>query len=178
MKYVALLRGINVGGKNIIKMAVLKEAFEKSGFKNVSTYIQSGNVIFESIENNSDNISQNLEISLTKYLKVNLRIIVVPQDDLKKVVAEVPADWGKRKDLRCYIAFVKNKISAKDVLSEIKLKEGVDFVKVGSTVLYMTTLLSGLTKSGFTKLVGTKIYKDITIRNFNTVKSLLEIMEK
>jgi uncharacterized protein (DUF1697 family) len=63
-------------------------------------------------------------------------------------------------------------------LKEITLNEGVDFIAVGIGVLYMSTKLSGITKSRFSKLAGKKIYKDITIRNYNTTQKLLELMEK
>jgi uncharacterized protein (DUF1697 family) len=177
MKYIALLRGINVGGNSIIKMTDLKKAVEEIGFTSVSTFIQSGNIIFESNESNVNKITAKLEDTLLKKFQINSRIIVKTLEQLKKIISEVPADWNKRQDLRCYMAFVREPVSARDVMGEIKLKEGVDFVKAGDGVVYMSTLLSGITKSGFTKLVGTKIYKDITIRNYNTAQKLLAMMQ-
>lgn len=178
MKYLALLRGINVGGKDIIKMADLKEAVEKCGFTDVKTYIQSGNVIFESDEKSTGNIAAKLEDSLLKSFNYDTRVIVITREQLKGVVSEAPADWNNRHDLRCYLAFVRESVTAQDVIREIKLKEGIDFVKTGNGVVYMSTLLSGLTKSGFTKLITTKVYKDITIRNYSTVLKLLALMEQ
>jgi uncharacterized protein (DUF1697 family) len=175
MEYVALLRGINVGGKSIIKMSELKNAFENLSFKNVQTYINSGNVIFESDEK-SLNIRENLEKNLSKKFKLDLRIVIKTKEEMTKVLKEVPTEWKKINNLRCYIAFVREPVTEKDVLAEVRIKEGVDFVKISNGVLYMSTLLSGVTKSGFTKLIGTKIYKDITIRNYNTVQKLLDIM--
>ncbi len=178
MKYVALIRGINVGGNNLIKMVELKACFEKGGFKNVITYIQSGNVVFEVDEKNNEKIVNKLESALLRTFKVNLRIVVRSYLQLKKVLSGVPGEWRKRDDLRCYIAFVKEPVKASEVVQEVVLKDGIDFVKVGEGVVYMTTLLRGLTKSGFTKLVGKKIYQDITIRNYNTTLKLLALMEQ
>ncbi len=177
MKYVALLRGTNVGGNRIIKMTALKEAVEKCGFTNVSTYIQSGNVIFESDDKSVDTIAAKLEDSLFKHFKYDSSIIVRTHQQFKKVVSEIPIEWKTRNDLRCYLAFIKEPVTAQDVIREIKLKDGIDFVKTGPGVVYLSTLLSGLTKSGFTKLVGKKVYKDITIRNYNTAQKLLALME-
>lgn len=177
MKYVALLRGINVGGKNIIKMTDLKEAVEKCGFTSVSTYIQSGNILFESDGKNISEIVEKLEASLLKDFFYNSRIIVRSYEQLKKIVSEVPSDWKKRNDLRCYIAFIGEPILAQDLMREIELKESIDFIKIGEGVLYMSTLLSGLARSRFTKLITKKAYKDITIRNYNTVRKLLDLME-
>jgi uncharacterized protein (DUF1697 family) len=176
MKYIALLRGINVGGNAIIKMADLKKAVEDIGFTHVSTYIQSGNIIFESDHGDIEKIIARLEDALLKKFQFKSGIVVKTYEQLKKIVSEVPADWKKRDDLRCYLAFVREPVSAADVLREIKLKEGVDFVKAGDGVVYMSTLLSGLTKSGFTRLAGTKVCKDITIRNYNTAQKLLALM--
>lgn len=177
MKYFALMRGINVGGNNIIKMADLKKTVAESGFTSVSTYIQSGNIIFKSEENDIDKITKKLEEALFKEFGFNSGIIVKTFEQLNKIISEVPDDWKKRYDLRCYIAFIRKPVSEQDVMRDIKLKDGVDFVKAGDKVLYMSTLLEGLTKSGFTKLVGTKIYKDITIRNYNTTQKILALMQ-
>jgi uncharacterized protein (DUF1697 family) len=177
MKYCAFLRGINVGGKNIIKMTDLKNAFEKCGFLNVRTFIQSGNVIFESGEKNPGDILTRLEGCLLTHFSYNSTIIIKNYEQLKKIIAEVPADWDKRSDLRCYIAFIREQTSTQDILGGIKVKQGVDFLEAGEGVLYMATLLSGLTKSGFTKLVSLPSYKDISIRNYNTTRKILELMK-
>jgi uncharacterized protein (DUF1697 family) len=68
-------------------------------------------------------------------------------------------------------------LTAEDVIREVELKEGVDSVKAGDGAVYMSTLLSGLTKSGFTRLIAKKIYKDITMRNFNTCQKILTLMQ-
>lgn len=176
MKYVALLRGINVGGNAIIKMADLKAAFEKGGYKNVITYIQSGNVIFES-EKDSKKISKDLEEMLTRTFGYSAKVVVVSHDQINKVLENVPDEWKKEQDLRCYIAFAREPVTSNDVLKEIKLTEGVDFVKIEKGVLYMSTVMSGLTKSGFARLIGKKIYKEITMRNYNTSQKILKLME-
>jgi uncharacterized protein (DUF1697 family) len=175
MKYLALLRGINVGGNTLIRMSDLKAAVEKIGFTNVSTYIQSGNVIFEFKETDIREIAVKLEQELAKSL--NLTIIVKSYPQFNKIISEVPTEWKKHKDIRCYIAFVKEPLTAEDVIREVELKEGVDSVKAGDGAVYMSTLLSGLTKSGFTRLIAKKIYKDITMRNFNTCQKILTLMQ-
>ncbi len=177
MKYVALLRGINVGGNNIIKMVALKACFEKEGFKSVSTFIQSGNVIFESEEKHTDIVIRKIESSLSKTFSYKSRIVLRSLEQMKKVVANVPDDWQKQTDIRCYIAFIKEPMTAEKVGKDIELKDGVDSLKVGNGVLYMTTLFSALTKSRFNKLAGKKIYQDMTIRNYNTTKKITALME-
>ncbi len=176
MKYIALLRGINVGGKSLVKMANLRESVTKAGFTNVTTLINSGNVIFESKIVNKSQISKSIEIAVSKILGKKIPIIIVTSEELKKVVEESPSIWKKKNNLRCYIAFIKKPVEPDDVLKEIKLNPDVDLVEKGPGVLYMGTLLSGITKSGFSRLASKKIYQDITIRNFKTVQKLLDII--
>jgi uncharacterized protein (DUF1697 family) len=176
MKYVAFLRGINVGGNTMIAMSELKKAFETSGFTNVATYINSGNIMFESDNENIKAITEILEKDLTQTFHYTAVLVIKSHEQLQEVLSDVPNEWKTQKDIRCYIAFIKEPISAEAVLKEVRLKEGVDSAKPGKSVVYMTTLLSGLTTSGFSKLAGTKIYKDITIRNYNTAKKLLTLM--
>jgi uncharacterized protein (DUF1697 family) len=178
MKYLALLRGINVGGNAIIKMAELKKAVETDGFTQVRTYIQSGNIVFESEEKDAAKVAVRLEGLILKYFKVNSLVIVRTYDQLKKVVSEVPPNWNNHDDIRCYIAFTAESVTPKEVVQAVKLKDEVDFIKAGEGVVYMTTLLSGITKSGFTKLISTPVYKYITIRNYTTVQKILSLMEE
>jgi uncharacterized protein (DUF1697 family) len=176
MKYVAFLRGINVGGKNIIKMTDLKNVVDECGFCNVSTYIQSGNIIFESEGCSIKDVSEKLEACLLKYFAYDSCVVIRNQQQMEEVISAIPDDWEKRDNLRCYIAFIKEPISENDVLNEVELKEGIDFVKTGLGVLYLSTLLTGLTRSRLTKLVSKPIYKKITIRNYKTVQKIVSIM--
>lgn len=177
MKYVALLRGINVGGNSMIKMSALQEAVKNAGFQNVKTYIQSGNVIFDSDEKKSGKVREILERILSKTFSLNLRIVIRSDSQLKKIIDEAPDNWKKKNDLRCYLAFIREPVTADDVLKEIETNDGVDSVKTGHGVLYLSTKLSGITKSRFSKLSSKKIYRDITIRNYNTTLKILSLIE-
>lgn len=178
MKYVAFLRGINVGGNNIIKMLALKEAFERVGFETVSTYIQSGNVIFESSEKSVTKITDQIESMLSKTFNYQARVIVKSHEQMKKIVKEVPDGWNTSDKIRCYVGFLSEAMNAKEEAKEVKLREGVDTLKAAPGVLYMTSVLSQITKSAFSKLAGTKLYKEMTIRNYTTIKKLLIRMEE
>jgi len=177
MKYVALLRGINVGGKTMVKMADLKTIFQENGYQNVLTYINSGNVLFESEEKDIPKLVTHIESVLEKTLHMPLKIVVRNQREIQQVLEEVPDEWKKENKLRCYIGFVKDPLLAKDVEDQFIFNDAVDSLKAGKHVVYMSTKLEGLTKSGFTKMVGTKIFQQITIRNINTTKKLLNLME-
>lgn len=176
MKYVALLRGINVGGNTIIKMEVLKAAIENAGFTNVHTFIQSGNVIFESEENDTALIENILEKCLDQTFHLTVPVVVYSSDQFHDVIMHVPKNWVGD-DLRCYIAFIKHPITPAEVASAAKLNPEVDSLAIGPGVVYMSTKLSGITKSGFSKLaMNKKIYRALTIRNYTTVKKLSDLI--
>ncbi len=162
----------------MIKMADLKSAVEKCGFSGVRTYIQSGNIIFESEDTERSQIAKRIEKCLEDSFHIASSAIVMQGTQLKKIVSKAPAGWKTGKDLRRYIAFIREPSTAQSFMREIEPRQGVDFAVPGDGVVYMSTLLSGIAKTGFTKLVGKPVYKDFTIRNFTTVRKLLEILEK
>jgi len=178
MKYVALLRGINVGGRNIIKMATLKVCLDRHGFRNVTTFIQSGNVIFESDERNVGRLTTQIEGLLSKMFDYDSRVVLRSHAQLKAVVAGAPAAWKTRTDLRCNIAFLRAPVTARHALAQVDVEPHVDSIKEGKGVLYLSTLLSGLKKSRFTKVIGKSVYQHMTIRNYNTCQRLLGLMER
>ncbi len=178
MKYVALLRGINVGGNNSIKMSELKTHFEEFGLTNVTTYINSGNIIFEANEQDQQKLSEKLEKLIALKCNVSTKTLIKSENEIRQVIKQIPKEWETSNELRCYIAFLFDSLTTEDAVKEIELKENIDSLKVGHEVLYMTTLMSERTKSKFNKLASKKIYKEMTIRNLNTTKKILEIMEK
>ena len=178
MKYVALLRGINVGGRNIIKMAALKVCLEQRGFRNVATFIQSGNVIFESDQRNAGKLTTQIEGALSKMFAYDSRVVLRSRAQLKAVVLGVPPKWKTRSDLRCNIAFLREPVTARHALAEVDGNPQVDSVHEGKGVLYLSTLVSGVKRSWFTRVIGKSIYRDMTIRNYNTCQKLLALMER
>ncbi len=177
MKYVALLRGINVGGKNKIKMADLKIVFEKLAFTNVVTYIQSGNVIFDSNNNQKETLVNMIEDAMHLEFHKPVRVVVRSYDEMNRTLKEIPVTWNSNEDLRKYIAFVKEPALAQNIFPQVTIRDGVDYLNLADGVLYMTTRMSGITKSGFTKIMGKPFYTDLTIRNLNTAQKILELME-
>lgn len=177
MKYVALLRGINVGGNNMIKMVELKDCFETMGFTNIRTYINSGNVIFESTAASSEKLVEKIERTLSTTFGFPLRIVLRSKTQMEEVAVNVPSSWKHEKDLRCYVSFVREPTTVAQVMSEVEIRENVDDVSVGPGVIYMSTLLSGITKSRFTRLIAKKIYQEVTIRNYNTLQKIIQLME-
>jgi uncharacterized protein (DUF1697 family) len=175
MKFVALLRGINVGGNSLVKMSELKKAFEQAEFTNVSTYINSGNVIFEDTTQNPEYLSSKVEAFLEKQF-FRITTVVLSHTQLKEVVEKAPANW-KNEDLRKYVAFLKTPLTPDEVIKSAEVKEGIDRIEKGPGVVYMSTKMEGLTKSSFPKLITKNIYKNMTMRNYTTVTKVLSLMD-
>ena len=107
-RYVALLHGINVGGKNLIKMTDLKACFEALGFEDVSTYIQSGNVLFSTGRSDQANLTKLIEEALSKAFNYKSRVVVRSQKEIKDIVARTPRGFGSDPDTyRYYVIFLK-----------------------------------------------------------------------
>ena len=176
-RYVALLRGINVGGKNLIGMPALKAAFEAQGFANVVTYIQSGNVIFTSSETSSTLVPR-IESELSKAFTYTASIVLRSRQQLRSVVAGAPAGFGAQPTLYRYdVLFLKDRLSASEALASVTTREGVDQVFAGKGVLYFSRLIEEASRSYLSRLASRPVYRDMTIRNWNTTTRLLDIME-
>lgn len=174
-RHVALLRGINVGGNNLIKMAELKQSFEAMGFSDVATYIASGNVVFSTKAMPRAKLVKAIESALDDAFGYASRVVVVSADELALVVEEAPAGFGKEpKKYRYDVLFVKPPLVAREALPLVPVKEGVDVAAAGKHALYFRRLISKATQSRLSRIVALSIYRDITIRNFNTTTKLLE----
>jgi uncharacterized protein (DUF1697 family) len=109
-KYVALIRALNVGGTSVIKMTDLKEMFESFGLDEVSTYIQSGNVIFKSKEKDLKKVTAKIEKGIKNLLEKELKILVFTSDQLRKAVDQNPFDPAKHsKEMQCQLMFLSEK---------------------------------------------------------------------
>ena len=177
--YLALLRGINVGGNNIIKMVDLKACFESMGLTDVVTYIQSGNVIFKSAEKDKAKLTTKIEAGLTERFNYGARLVIVTHKQLKQAVEESPRGFGKEPDkFRYDVIFLKEPVTPKEAMKSVSVKEGVDNAYTGKDVLYFSYLLSRATQSRLPKSAGMPVYQSMTIRNWNTTTKLLEKKKK
>lgn len=174
--YLVLLRGINVGGNNIIKMADLRGCFEDMGFSKVITYIQSGNVICTSGKS-ADATASAIEKGLTKRFGYKNPLFLITKDKLQEAVKGAPKSFGtESKKYRYDVMFLRSNLSAKKALEEIETREGVDSAVAGKGVIYFSRLIAKATSSYMPKVIKLPIYKDMTIRNWNTTTKLLDLM--
>ncbi|MBI3004571.1 MAG: DUF1697 domain-containing protein [Ignavibacteriales bacterium] len=176
--YVALLRGINVGGSNIIKMDKLRACFEQNGFQHVSSYIQSGNVLFESAEQDQPKLENRIEEAIFKSFKKGVSVVVRSGKQMKSIVSRAPKGFGSKPDAYRYdVIFLKAPLTPKTAMEVVSVKKGVDQAYLGNGVLYFSRLISKAAQSKLTRIIGTPEYKFMTIRNWNTTVNLLELLK-
>jgi uncharacterized protein (DUF1697 family) len=176
MKYVALLRAINVGGRNLIRMAELRACLEVRKFERVSTYIQSGNILFDSDAVDAVVLTAAIERALSETFGREVPVFLRSHAQMKKVVASAPKTW-KSAEFRTNVAFLRPPLTAKHALTAIVATEGVDSLHAGDGVVYMSTLLARAGQSSLSKVVSKQIYGNITVRNFTTCQKILALMD-
>lgn len=178
-RFLALLRGINVGGKNIIKMADLKVCFETMGFSEVTTYIQSGNVVFSSSETNLEKVEAILEAGLSQVFNYHSVVVVLSASQMEAIVEQAPDSFGLAPDQNKYdVVFLKHPLTADQALPQVLARKEVDTVCAQNNVLYFTRTIANLGKSYLSKVVSLPLYKHMTIRNWNTTVQLLKLVRE
>ena len=177
-QYVALLRGINVGGKNLIKMTDLKACFEAQSFEDVRTYIQSGNVLFSATRIAQAKLTKQIEDTLSKTFNYQSLVVLRSLKQMKDVVENAPKDFGSKPATYRYdVLFLKEPLTAKAAMKSISLKEGVDEAFSAKGVLYFSRLDSKATQSHLNRIASMQVYQNMTLRNWNTTTKLLDLME-
>jgi uncharacterized protein (DUF1697 family) len=177
-QYVALLRGINVGGNNLIKMTELKACFETLGFLNVRTYIQSGNVLFFAQGSDQSVLTVQIEDALSKTFNYSSRVVLRSQQGMAAIVAQAPPGFGSDPAAYRYdVIYLKEPLTASEAMQSVTTKEGVDRACGGDGVLYFSRLESKASQSRLSRIIGLPVYQSMTIRNWNTTTKLLSMME-
>ena len=176
-KFLALLRGINVGGKNVIKMDSLIKAFEEMQCTNVTTCIQSGNILFCSAKTGKIALAQSIKKNLAKKFNIETRALILNHNDLEKIITGAPAGFGEEPETYRYdIWFLLPPLTADEVIRNTDIKEGVDAIYRGKSAVYTTRLICQMGKSRLIRTNQMPMYQNITIRNWNTGKKLLDLM--
>ncbi|MCY3580269.1 MAG: DUF1697 domain-containing protein [bacterium] len=176
--YVALLRGINVGGRNIVRMAELRAAFEEAGFAAVRTYIQSGNVLFGS-DRPASALESDIEAMMAKQFDLSVVVVVRSGRGFRQVVEDAPDGFGSEQDTyHSDVIFLKAPLTGQQALEVVDPREGVDQVWPGDGVLYFARLSERLSQSRLSRIVGTPHYQNMTIRNWRTTTRLLTLLDK
>lgn len=176
MTYVALLRGINVGGNNKIEMAKLRLTFERLGFENVKTFIASGNVVFRTSTANEIALAETIETAIEKDFRFHVDVLLRDLPNIEKLVKALPDDWAETKETRCYAMFLWQEVDNPKVLEQMPFNPDIEDMKYIPGVVVWHIKRANITKSRVLKIIGTPFYKRLTMRNTNTVRKLYDLM--
>ena len=175
MKHVALLRGVNIGGRNKVDMKRLVKAMEAAGFEEVSTYINSGNLFFSLSGSATLKAAERIEGVIKDEFGLAVNVLVKAEGDIGRIAAAVPEDWTHDGQTRTDIMFLWPKYDDPLLaLENVSPAEGVDTVEFIGGALLWKVRKDKLGRSGQMKLPGTDIYKHMTVRNCNTVRKIAE----
>jgi uncharacterized protein (DUF1697 family) len=175
MVYVAFLRGVNVGGKGIVSMAAIKEALIALGLSDVRTYINSGNVIFSTRASDARPLTARIEKALEQHTGMAIKVLVIDHRTLKKMVDAIPRNWVDDKTMRTYVLLLWKELDDRGILERLPIKPGVDELKYTAGAVVWRVDRENVGKSHMNRIVGTPMYKNITIRSANTMRKLDEL---
>ncbi len=174
MKYVALLRGINVGGRRRVSMSELRELFVELGYVDVVTYINSGNVIFNASSTPHDTI---VEKALAEKFGCSIDVLILSGSDIIAIADAMPTEWqNDYSDHKSDVCYLFPDIDDASIIDRVGYRPEIE------TLLYVNhALLSNLPrknqpKSSLKRLIGTPLYRKMTVRNATTARKLAELV--
>ena len=180
MKYIALLRGINISGKNKITMSDLKSEFTTLGYKKVITYLNSGNVIFESDIEDKNTIRNNIQIMIKDRFEIDIPIYIITSQELEELISYSPDWWGKgNKEIYDNIIFIIPPTTYNEVFDTIGSPNKYEKIQEYRNNIFWSFDLKNYRKTNWwSKTASTEISDKITIRTANTMKKVLEICKR
>ena len=175
--YLVLIRGINAGSKNAIKMEKLKKIFENMKFSNVETFIQTGNVFIKDYNNDKQKLSKKIEKNLSIEMKNEIKIKVLNINELNNIIKNVPEGFGGNNDKFKYdIMFLIEPLTTKEIMKELIILENEDEIYEGKNVFYIKRSSKKLTGSYISQIANK--WSNITVRNLKITTELYELLLK
>jgi uncharacterized protein (DUF1697 family) len=175
MIYVAFLRGVNVGGKSIVSMAAIRAALVALGLSDVRTHINSGNVIFSTRASDAQRLTVRIEKALEQHTGMAIKLLVMDHKALKKIVDAIPRTWVDDKTMRTYVLLLWKELDDRGILDRLAIKPGVDELRYTPGAVVWRVDRANVGRSQMNRIVGTPIYKKITIRSANTMRKLNQL---
>ncbi|MHA7962993.1 DUF1697 domain-containing protein [Paenibacillus sp. CAU 1782] len=178
MVYVALLRGINVGGNNKVDMKRLKAAMEEAGLSHVVTYINSGNIIFTSNQADKHALAGVVENVISETFGLVIKVLIRSLDDYEAMMKALPESWQNNDEMRSDVLFLWEEVDQETVLDQLVFKPELETVMYTPGAVLWSISRAISTKSGLSKIIGTRFYSKVTIRNVNTTRKIYELMKE
>ena len=171
MKCVALLRGINVGNGARVPMKTLKALFEGLGLSDVVTYLNSGNVVFDSALSAS-HLTQLIEDELERAFGESIPTLVKTSAEVIAIAESIPSEWGSNDGEQTYIAYLFSDVDKPSLVSELPIKRQFMSIFYAPGAIVWNIKRENYNRSQITKIVGHSSYARMTTRNVNTARKL------
>jgi uncharacterized protein (DUF1697 family) len=172
---IALIRGVNVGGKNIVKMAELKAAFVKAGFIDALTYINSGNVLFKS-DLATASLQTTIQGLLLAEFSIDTPVMVITATELAEALAAAPDWWGEEPETRHNTFFVSPPATVESVCLEVgDIKPEYEKLASHGQVIFWSAAMKTFSRTRWGSISKYPVYLQTTIRNSNTARKLAEL---
>jgi uncharacterized protein (DUF1697 family) len=172
MTYVAFLRGVNVGGNSIVSMSAIREALVALGLSDVRTYINSGNVIFSTRASDGQQLTARIEKALEQHTGMAIKVLVMDHKTLRTMVEAIPRNWVDDKTMRTYVLLLWKELDERGILDRLPIKPDVDELLYTPGAVVWRVDRENVGRSQMNRIVGTPLYKKITMRSANTMRKL------
>ncbi len=171
MKYIALLRGINVGTSVRVEMKRLRSLFESQGFADVETYINSGNVIFESDMPKKSALSM-IQAAIENEFGADIPVIVKSQKEMKEIASAIPDEWRNDTEQKTDVAYLFDKIDSPEIIGKLPVKREFIDIRYVKGAIFWNVSRENYNRSHLNKIIGHELYHLMTVRNVNTARFL------
>lgn len=175
MKYAMLLRGINVGGQRRVEMARLKQLLTTMGYSDVATYINSGNIIFTSPKAPRES---HISDAVRDEFGFEVPMLILPAQDIIAIAKAIPNDWANNHtEQKSDVLYLFDDVNSPDIIDRIRPRFDFEDVRYVNHAILSHIAHENRTKSCLLKLMGTDLYKQMTIRNVTTARKLAEMVQ-
>lgn len=176
--YVAFLRGINVGGTNVVSMKSLRASFERLRFRDVSTYINSGNVVFRTVDTDARAVERRIDRMLARDYTLTGRTVVRSHAEMARLIETIQATWKIDDRWRYNVIFLRHEIDSNRVLEQLKPRADFEQVMYCPGTLLWSARIDALTRTDMLKLASRPIYQQMTVRNVNTTTKVFQLLRR
>lgn len=171
--FVALLRGVNVGGHNRVPMAELRTGLARRGMHQVRTYIASGNIVLGAPEGaDASGIADVVQSAITEDFAVTCSVLVRTAEEIRRIAATIPDHWSNAGDQRTDVLYLFPDVDQPDVLDRLPAVDGVDEARYTPGAVLWRMHRPLYSRSGLPRIIGTPLYARVTVRNVNTARTL------
>jgi|SRR6266404_853577 len=174
MRYVALLRGINVGGNNMIKMETLRAAFSSLGFEKVKSYINSGNLLFDTAKSNDKELAKRVHDAIEREFGFDISVMVRSMDEIDEIVKNNPYEGQFENDKYLHVFFLDRELTAEENKLLMQKSNENELITVDGRTIYCMLRISIIDSALGKGFIDKKLKVPATARNWRTVKKIAE----